>query len=47
MLQRSADTDAFWQAFCRHLGLDDDNYVVGSFGDTPPLTEPSPNAEAC
>jgi uncharacterized protein YhfF len=34
MLPRSAETDAFWQAFRRHLGLDHDNYVVGSFGDT-------------
>jgi uncharacterized protein YhfF len=36
-LQRSAETDAFWQAFRRHLGLDHDNYVVGSFGDTPEM----------
>ena len=37
MLPRSAETDAFWQAFRRHLGLDHDNYVVGSFGDTPEM----------
>jgi hypothetical protein len=36
-LPRSAETDAFWQAFSRHLGLDHDNYVVGSFGDTPEM----------
>jgi uncharacterized protein YhfF len=37
MLPRSAETDALWQAFRRHLGLDHDNYVVGSFGDTPEM----------
>ena len=37
MFPRSAETDAFWQAFRRHLGLDHDNYVVGSFGDTPEM----------
>jgi uncharacterized protein YhfF len=37
MLPRSAETDAFWQAFRRHLGLDHDNYVVGSFGDSPEM----------
>jgi uncharacterized protein YhfF len=35
MLPRSPDTDAFWQAFRRYAGLDHDNYVVGSFGDSP------------
>jgi uncharacterized protein YhfF len=37
MLPRSAETNAFWQAFRRHRGLDHDNYVVGSFGDTPEM----------
>jgi hypothetical protein len=34
MFARSPDPDAFWQAFRRHVGLDHDNYVVGSFGDS-------------
>jgi uncharacterized protein YhfF len=34
---RSPDTNAFWQAFCRYVGLDHDNYVVGSFGDSPKM----------
>jgi uncharacterized protein YhfF len=29
-----SDTDAFWQAFRRHAGVDHDNYVAGSFGDS-------------
>src|SRR5262249_16871568 len=29
--------DAFWQAFRRHTGLDHDDYVVGSFGDSPEM----------
>lgn len=37
VLPRTADTDAFWEAFRRHAGLDHDNYVVGSFGDTPEM----------
>ena len=37
MLQRSPDTDAFWQAFRRQAGLDHDNYVVVSFGDSPEM----------
>jgi uncharacterized protein YhfF len=37
MFPRSAETDAFWQAFRRHLGLDHDNYVVESFDDTPEM----------
>ena len=37
MLPRNPDTDAFWQAFRRHAGLDHDNYVVGSFGDSPAM----------
>src|SRR5712671_2698122 len=37
MSPRSAETDAFWQAFRGHAGLDHDNYVVGSFGDTPEM----------
>jgi uncharacterized protein YhfF len=36
-LPRSPDTDAFWQAFRRYAGLDHDNYVVGSFGDSPEI----------
>src|SRR5215831_18016547 len=38
MLPRNPDTDAFWQAFRRRAGLDHDNYVVGSFGDSPEMT---------
>ena len=38
MLPRSPETDAFWQAFRRHRRLDHDNYVVGSFGDSPEMT---------
>jgi len=37
MSPRSADTDAFWQAFRRYAGLDHDNYVAGSFGDSPEM----------
>ena len=37
MSPRSPDTDAFWQAFRRYAGLDHDNYVVGSFGDSPEM----------
>ena len=37
VLPRSPDTDEFWQAFRRHAGLDHDNYVVGSFGDSPQM----------
>ena len=37
MLPRNPDTDAFWQAFRRHAGLDHDSYVVGSFGDSPEM----------
>jgi len=37
MSPRSSDTDAFWQAFRRYAGLDHDNYVVGSFGDSPEM----------
>ena len=33
VLPRTADTDAFWEAFRRHTGLDRDDYAVGSFGD--------------
>jgi hypothetical protein len=37
VLPKSPDTDAFWRAFRRHAGLDHDNYVVGSFGDSPEM----------
>ena len=37
MLARSLDTDAFWQAFRQYAGLDHDNYVVGSFGNSPEM----------
>src|SRR5215471_5489569 len=37
MLPQNPDTGAFWQAFCRHAGLEHDNYVVGSFGDSPEM----------
>jgi hypothetical protein len=37
MLPRSRNTDAFWHAFRRYAGLDRDNYVVGSFGDSPEM----------
>ena len=35
MLPRTAETQSFWRAFRRHTGLDHDNYVVGSFDDSP------------
>ncbi len=35
MLARSPETDAFWQGFRRYAEVDDDNYIVGSFGDSP------------
>jgi uncharacterized protein YhfF len=37
MLPRTEDTESFWEAFRRHVGLDHDNYVVGSFGDSPKM----------
>jgi uncharacterized protein YhfF len=37
MLPRSLEKDACWQAFRRHAGLNQDNYVVGSFGDSPEM----------
>ena len=37
MLPRNPDTDAFWQAFRRYAALDHDDYVVGSFGDSPEM----------
>ena len=37
MLPRSPETYAFWQAFRRYAGLEHNNYVVGSFGDTPEM----------
>jgi uncharacterized protein YhfF len=37
VLPKSPDTDAFWRAFRRHAGLDHDNYVVESFGDSPKM----------
>jgi hypothetical protein len=37
VLPRSPHTDAFWEAFRRYAGLDHDNYVVGSFGDSPEM----------
>ena len=37
MLPRSAETDAFWQEFRPYAGLDHDNYVVGSFSDSPEM----------
>jgi uncharacterized protein YhfF len=37
MPPRSPDADAFWQAFRRFAGLDHDNYVVGSLGDSPEM----------
>jgi uncharacterized protein YhfF len=37
MLPRSAKTDAFWQPFRLYARLDHDNYVVGSFGDSPEM----------
>ena len=38
MPTRSAQVNAFWQAFRRHTGLDHDNYAVASFGDSPQMT---------
>jgi uncharacterized protein YhfF len=37
MLPRTAETQSFWRTFRRHTGLDHDNYVVGSFGDSPKM----------
>jgi uncharacterized protein YhfF len=37
MSPRSHETDAFWQAFRLYARLDHDNYVVGSFGDSPEM----------
>jgi len=37
MFARSPDPDAFWQAFRCYAGLDHDNYVVGSIGDSPEM----------
>jgi len=37
MPTRSAQVDAFWQAFRRRTSLDHDHYVVGSFGDSPEM----------
>jgi uncharacterized protein YhfF len=37
MLPRTAQTQSFWRAFRRHTGLDHDNYLVGSFGDSPKM----------
>ena len=36
-MARSSETDAFWQAFRHYIGLEHDNYVVGSFGDSPEM----------
>src|SRR5215831_13666700 len=37
MPTRSAQLDAFWQAFRQYAGLDHDHYVAGSFGDSPKM----------
>jgi uncharacterized protein YhfF len=37
MSPRNPDTDALRQAFRRYAGLDHDNSVVGSFGDSPEM----------
>jgi len=37
MLPRTAETDMFWEAFCGYAGLNHDNYVIGSFGDSPEM----------
>ena len=37
MLLRTAHTQSFWRAFRHHVGLDHDNHVVGSFGDSPEI----------
>ena len=37
MLARFPATDAFWQGFRRYAGIDHDNYIVGSFGDSPKM----------
>src|SRR5215469_10985239 len=34
-MPRNPDTDAFWQAFRDYARLNHDNYVIGSFGDSP------------
>ena len=37
MSRRTRDADAFWQAFRHHAGLDHDNCVITSFGDSPEM----------
>src|SRR5262245_25437645 len=37
MLPRPPDAKAFWEGFRRYAGVDHDNYVVGSFGDSPTM----------
>jgi uncharacterized protein YhfF len=37
MLPRSSETSSFWQGFHGFAGLDHDNYIVGSFGDSPKM----------
>ena len=37
MLSRNPYADEFWQAFRRYAGLDHNNCVVGSFGDSPKM----------
>ena len=37
MLPPSADIDAYWQSFRSYAGLDHNNYVLGSFGDSPEM----------
>lgn len=37
MLARSPATDAFWQGFRRYAGVNHDNYIGGSFGDSPKM----------
>jgi uncharacterized protein YhfF len=36
-LPRTAEPQSFRRAFRRHTGLDHNNYVVGSFGDSPEM----------
>ena len=37
MLARSPETGSFWQGFRRYAGADHDDYIVGSFGDSPKM----------
>jgi uncharacterized protein YhfF len=39
MLQKTKETDAFWDAYRRHAGIETTDYAVSSFGDTPEMAD--------